>query len=473
MPVSAFNIEDINTITINGTATDMTTNGTHFWVADDSGSLNEFDIDFNPTFSCSVNQSANNFVTYIWYDNVIDNATLFGGEFSPDFNGWTLQRSYWTVDPSGPLVKCDINRSGTWISTRLYSGDSWYYNTTEDSNIGQWNAPLIAAAQYHHFWLNRTSLTTTRIESAAYPNFTSVFNPGAILVTADKYNAATPVPISIFVSNNETGVGGQIVHKYTAISFAPIDYNLQYLIDIDIDYPDIDRIMAMEFLQNGSDKWLYMINNTHAWRIDINEFEALVVSNVSLLSPLDGDILTISEVTAKYNLQIIDNVTANVFLDGLLFNSRSFSDVESGNYFEAFGNLSSDTHIWGVQLLNQSNSHEFGFPNATFTIQLSGAEEVAGGIRSALGLPDIQSGLSLLAILLVIALSIGAGVFAHSLGGSGDGAVAAFLLVFIGSSLVFGSIGWLPTWITIMLIVMGGFIVAMIFLKGFGGLTGG
>lgn len=473
MPVSAFSIDPINTIAINGTATDMTLNGTHFWVSDDQGFLYEFDIDFVPTAQvCSINTTANNYATFLYYDQLLINETATYGLFDPDFNGWTLPIEFFVYNAPGPPVPCSTNQTGTWLSTRVYGADSWHYNSTDDVNVGQWNQPLVSSCQYLHVWMVRDPFGFFRTESGPYPACIAS-DPGVTMVAASTFASAIPTPVDVFVIGNNSGVGGQDIHKYNSISFTPIGFNIQYIIDTDVDYPDIDRIMAAEFLQNGTDKWLYLINNTHAWRIDIDEFEAGINQTVLLLSPLNLDVLSISEVTAKYRITIIDNVTIKIFLDGSLFNEVNRSDFESGNYFEAFGNLSSDVHTWGVRLSNQSNDFEFDFPNATFTIQISAIEEVAEGVRSALGLPDIATGLTIMAFMIIIAVSIGAAGFMFAMGGSGEGVGVGFVVTFIGSTLVLGSVGWLPTWISIMIIIMGGFIVGVFMLKGLGGLRGG
>lgn len=469
-PVSAFNIDDVNTLAINGTVTDMTFNNTNWWISDDLGFLYEFDIDFNPTHYCSVNLSSVNYVTYLYYDVYQNNHSLYGGEYSGT-TGWTLPRTYMSHNPAGPLDKCDINTSGTWIGTRLYSGDAWYYNSTIDANIGQWNQPIVAAARYLHFWQLRNNLSGFRLESNVYPNFTSGFNPGAIILAADKYNAPTPTPVSLFVISNATP--SQVIHKYNAISFDHIDFNLQYLIDVSLKYPDIDRIMAAEYYENASTKWLYLANNTHVFRINITEFEDDVGNNVTLLSPLDNTVLTVSEVTGKYQISIIDNVTVKVYLDNGLLNTINYSDTESGIYYEAFGNLTSNPHTWGVRLSNQTDDVEIAFPNATFTVQLSAIEEVAEGVRSALGLSDVQAGLTIMAFMIMIGVSIGAAGFMFALGGSGEGAGTGFLVTFVTSALVLGSIGWLPAWISITVIVLAGITVAVMMTKSFGGFRGG
>lgn len=234
-------------------------------------------------------------------------------------------------------------------------------------------------------------------------------------------------------------------------------------------------------LANAQDTklWIAYRNNTGTAHMSVAEFDINAThtySNVGLTHPTDGESYDYNNIVMYVALYSAYNGTLSCYINGSLIYNNSFPQGTLDTIEFPSGELNNSVYNWTCEFQDiygyvyNSGTNEF-YINVLGTTGEGLIADVGDGIAELLGFETDalgtanEKGIAFLGIIIALAVAVGVGVYIQDQKKGGSPQIVAIVL--IAMILLETMIGWIPIWITILFTILAGFILIIMFQKGF------
>lgn len=262
------------------------------------------------------------------------------------------------------------------------------------------------------------------------------------------------------------------------------NYQVQDDYKAEIVYVDLDTLSVIDsytvenFGITNSYTKIAPINCSHVFLGDENNLLLVDLtddsnaSTISAISPISNNSVDNSGTTLRVRLDPADstlNGSLTYYLSGTLIENKTITASAQTDYYSATGELTGESATW-YAVYTDTVGNTFSTGTQDFVIEQGLADDLGDSVADAFGLKDDDSstkeekGIAFFALILSLVFSF-VPVFIIFRHGDSNNVGMVFVVMFLTCLIIFTFMGWLPSWIILILLIITGFLIASFFMK--------